>query len=176
MATMAGIPLAGIDFSVFAGGNRLLGIAEASLPELNFITAEIAGAGLAGKFNANIKGMLDSAELELTFRTVTDEIGFFTTSDAVDIQLYAAMENYNAATGALSAQQIKMNVRGFVTKRALGDLKQGEQTSSKATIELLYCNITIGGKRLLEFDKINYKFIDANGVDHLAEVRNVLNI
>lgn len=176
MATMAGIPLAGIDFSVFAGGNRLLGMAEASLPELNFVTTEIAGAGLAGKFNANIKGFVDSAELELTFRTVTDEIGYFTTSDAVDIQLYAAMENYNASTGALGAQQFKMNVRGFVTKRALGDLKQGEQTSSKVTIEILYLKAMLANKLLVEFDKINYKYIDANGTDHLADVRSALNI
>ena len=175
MANMAGIPLANIDFSVYAGGNRFLGLAEVSLPELNFLTAEIAGAGLAGKFNANIKGMLDSAELELTFRTVTDEIGYFTTSNAVDIQIYGAQENYNASTGALNAQQVKMNVRGFATKRALGNWKQGEQTESKVTIELLYLYVTVGGKRLCEFDKLNYKYIDANGVDHLADVRSALN-
>lgn len=175
MATIANLPLSGISFEVFAAGNRFLGLAEVSLPELEFSNVEMSGAGMAGKFNAPIKGFVDSAELELTWHTINDDLSFFNEQRAKDLQLYGAMENYNAATGNLVAQQVKINVRGFNKKFGLGSFKAAEQTETKTTLEVIYMKVTVGSKVIVEFDKINYKFI-VNGTDYLADVRGALNI
>ena len=175
MATLGVIPLSGINFEVFANSNRFLGLAEVSLPDLDFSKVDMSGAGIAGDFQAIIKGFVKSAELELTWHTINSDLNFFAEQKAKDLQIYGAMENYNSSTGELKTEQVKIALRGFNKKLNLGTLKSAEQTGTKTTLEILYMQVTVGGKVVTEFDKINNKFI-VNGVDYLEDVRKALNI
>lgn len=175
MANYSDVRFAAISYEIFSKGNRLLGNGEVSLPDLEFMNVDMSGAGLSGKFKAPIKGFLDSAELEITWHTINEDLDIFLIPNAQDLILYSAMENYDASTGNLKAQQVKISVRGFNAKTGLGSLKPAEQTESKTTLEIIYMKVEVGGKVLAEFDKINYKYI-VNGVDYLADVRSCLNI
>jgi len=175
MATIGVIPLSGINFEVFASGNRFLGLAEVSLPDLEFSNVDMSGAGIAGDFQAVVKGFVKSAEMELTWHTINKDLSFFAEHRAKDLQLYEASENYHTSTGEFKAEQVKIALRGFNKKINFGTLKSAEQTETKTTLEILYMQVTVGGKVVIEFDKINYKFI-VDGVDYLADVRTALNI
>ena len=174
MANYSDVRFANINYEIYAAGNRFLGNGEVSLPELEFMSVDMSGAGLAGKFSAPIKGFVDSAELEITWHTINDDLNFFTVPSAKDLILYSAMENYDSSSGNLKAEQVKISIRGFNKKTALGSLKPAEQTETKTTLEIIYMNVSVAGKVIVEFDKINYKYI-VNGTDYLADVRTALN-
>ena len=175
MASYSNVRFSNINYEVFAAGNRLLGSGEVSLPDLEFMNVDMTGAGLSGKFSAPIKGFVDSAEIEITWHTINEDLNYFTTPRAVDLILYGAMENYDHISGVLNAQQVKINVRGFNKKAGLGSLKPAEQTDTKTTLEILYLQVQVAGKQIVEFDKINYIY-KVNGTDYLADVRSALNI
>ena len=92
-----------------------------------------------------------------------------------DLEIRGANEQYDAATGAIDVQAVKVNVRGLPKKGDLGSLKPADRTDSKTTLELTYLKVTIDGKRKVEIDKLNYiHFID--GIDYLAKVRKALGL
>ena len=169
------LPLTNINFEVFYSTNRLIGVAEVTLPDLEFMNAEISGAGVAGKFNAPVIGFVDSAEIELSWRTIVKDLSIFTTPGAIDLTLYSAMESYNHSTGKLGAEQVKITTRVFNKKIGLGSLKPAEQTETKTTLEVLTLKVEVGGKVIIDFDKINYKYI-VNGTDYLQGTRSALGI
>ena len=169
------LPLSNINFEVFISSNRLIGLAEVSLPDFEFMNAEISGAGVAGKFNAPIIGFVDSAEMELTWRTIVQDLKYFTKPEAIDLTLYGAMQNYDHSKGKLGVEKVKITTRAFNKKLSPGSLKAAEQTETKTTLELLTCKIEVGGKVILDFDKINYKYI-VDGTDYLQSTRSALGI
>ena len=85
MANYSDVRFANINYEIYAAGNRFLGNGEVSLPELEFMSVDMSGAGLAGKFSAPIKGFVDSAELEITWHTINDDLNFFTVPSAKDL-------------------------------------------------------------------------------------------
>ena len=64
------VPESLINFEVYEEGDRLLGVATATLPEMNQITAEISGAGIAGKSQVPIAGHFEAIEVTLQWRTI----------------------------------------------------------------------------------------------------------
>ena len=169
------LPLSNISFEVFLSSNRLIGVAEVSLPDFEFMNVEIQGSGVAGKFSAPIIGFLDSAEMELTWRTIVQDLKYFSKPEAIDLTLYGASETYDHSRGKLGVEKIKITTRAFNKKLSPGSLKAAEQTETKTTLELLTCKIEVGGKVILEFDKINYKYI-VDGTDYLQSTRSALGI
>lgn len=169
------LPFSNINFEVFHDSNRLVGVAEVSLPDIEMMNVDTSGAGIAGKFSAPVMGFVDSLEMELTWRTIVSDLSIFATPHAVDLILYSAMENYNASNGQVSPQQVKIALRGFNKKMSLGSLKPAEQTETKTTLEIIQLEIKVAGAEILYFDKVNYTF-RSGGTDYLAGVRTALNI
>ena len=170
------LPLSNISFEEFLSSNRLIGVTEVSLPDFEFMNVEeIQGSGVAGKFSAPIIGFLDSAEMELTWRTIVQDLKYFSKPEAIDLTLYGAMETYDHSRGKLGVEKIKITTRAFNKKLSPGSLKAAKQTETKTTLEMLTCKIEVGGKVILDFDKINYKYI-VDGTDYLQSTRSALGI
>jgi len=66
---MAKQPEAYIDFEVYEGKTNYMGIARATLPNINYLTQQITGAGIAGNVEAVLTGMVDAMSLTLEFRS-----------------------------------------------------------------------------------------------------------
>ena len=164
-----------INFECFNKNNRLLGITTIDLPDLKFLTAEIQGAGVAGKIDLATIGFLDAVQITLNWRNITSDLAELAVPHAVDLILYGAQEIYDHANGKLGVQQIKINLRGVPKTGTLGKFESSSATDSKTEIEVIYLRISVGGKVITEFDKVNYVFI-TNGTDYLAETRAALNI
>ena len=165
-----------INFEVFdSSGKRRLGVADIELPELKFLTAEISGAGVSGKLDFPTLGMTDSLELSLNWRSLNSDLIDFSMQKSTDLTLYGASQIYNHGEGKLGVEQIKISFRGISKTTALGNFKPAEGTESKNTFEILYLKIDIGGKNVLELDKINM-IMKINGTDYLAETRKALGL
>jgi len=174
MANSAITRLQLINYSVYdSAGVNLLGTSDIELPELKFLEADIQGSGVAGKFSSPTLGETDSMELTLNWRSVNSDLLNLSSQKVVDLILYGAEQILDYGRGNLGVQQVKIGFRGIPKTTTLGKFSPGETTDSKNVFETLYLKIEIGGKRALEFDKINFIYFDGL-IDRLADVRRAL--
>lgn len=164
-----------INYEVFVSGERKLGTAELTLPTVERMTSTISGAGIGGEIEMPTPGMTSSMEAELTWRTLNERNTELLAMKAHDLELRNANEVYDAGTGLIKVQGIKINIRGLLKSGDLGSFKPADHTDTKTTLEVLYLKITIDGKRKVEIDKLNYiDYVD--GTDYAEAIRKVLGV
>lgn len=164
-----------VNFEVYAEGNRKLGMADITLPSIEYKTATLSGAGIGGEIEMPTPGQTSSMELEINWRTINDDNASLLAVKAHDLELRGANENYDAATGEVLSEAVKINVRGLPKKGELGSFKPADHTDTKTTLELVYFKVVIDGKREIEIDKLNYIHY-VHGTDYLASVREALGL
>lgn len=158
-----------------SGSERMLGIGTLDLPEISNKTVDISGTGMAGEVSAAVPSVYESGEATIHMRTIDNKISKLSTVNAHDLTFRSAQSNYDAGTGKMSVQGVKINMRGFTKKVALGKFESASETETEVTFEYVYLKITVDGTVIQEIDKFNY--IDKrNGVDQLAATRTKLGL
>ena len=164
-----------INYEVFLQGQRKLGMADVTLPEINYKTDTLSGAGIGGDIDMPTLGQTDSMELGIKWRTINEDVTALLKQEAQDLEIRGANQHYDAGTGKLGVQAVKVNVRGLAKKGNFGTATPASKTEAESTLEILYLKITIDGKKKVEIDKLNYiHYVD--GVDYLEAVRNALGL
>ena len=153
-------------YEVYYGASRLLGTSTIDLSELNYNNIEISGAGILGDFNMVSPGMMDNLELTLHWRTIHRDLTLLGAPKAHTLTLRSAQNNYEAASGLLKVQPVKIVARGLPQKTTLGKLEKAAETESESTLNLDYIKVEVSGKVILEYDKFNYVF-KVNGTDYM---------
>lgn len=154
---------------------RLLGLADATLPELNQITAEISGAGLGGKIDFPVLGQFESLELGLTWRTIYERPLRLMQPHGKVISLRGAVQNYDAGSGQIKIDALRVDCRILSKGLNLGKFTAAEQMESESTFTVDYIKISVNDRAYLEIDFFNYKFV-VDGVDYLTDVRSALGL
>lgn len=168
------IPTKLTDYNVYNEGECLIGIeAEVTLPELAAITSEIAGAGIAGTMEDPTPGYFGSLELEIKFRTVSEESSRLAIPKAHTLTLRAAQTRHDPATGENTHEGIKVVARGTCKSYAVGTFRQGDPTGTSVKLELSYLKITRDNALVLELDKFNHVY-SVEGRDYLKEIRDLI--
>lgn len=164
-----------VNFEVFIGGGRKLGMGDITLPTIEYKTSTLSGAGIGGEIEMPTPGQTGSMEMEINWRTVNDDNAALLAMKAHDLELRGANENYDAGTGEIVTEAVKINVRALPKKGDLGSFKPADHTDTKSTLELIYFKETINGRRQIEIDKLNYIHY-VNGTDYLKGVREALGL
>ena len=164
-----------INFEVYVSGGRKLGMADITLPSIEYKTSTLAGAGIGGEIEMPTPGQTGSMEVEINWRTINDDNAALMAMKAHDLEFRGANENYDAGMGELITEAIKVNVRTLPKKSDLGSLKPADHTDTKTTMEVIYFKETINDKRVIEIDKLNYIHY-VHGVDYLESVRKALGL
>lgn len=168
------IPTKLTDYNIYNEGERLIGInGDVTLPDLEAVTSEISGAGMAGTMEDPTPGYFGSLEIELKFRTVSEESSRLMIPKAHTLTLRAAQTKHDPATGTNSQEGLKVVCRGVPKSYSLGTFKQGDPTETAAKLELSYIKITRGSVVVLELDKFNHIFV-VEGVDYMKEIRDLI--
>ena len=164
-----------VNYEVFLEGKRSLGMADITLPKIEYKTATLSGAGIGGEIEMPTPGQVGSMEIEINWRTINEENAKLLAIRAHDLEFRGANENYDAGTGEIITEAVKVNVRALPKKGDLGTLKPADHTGTKSTMEVIYLKETIDGKRVIEIDKMNYiHYVD--GTDYMAPVRKALGL
>ena len=169
------VQMATINYEVFVDGNRSLGTATVDLPELNYLTNEQSGAGIAGKYEVPILGHIETLEVTLHWRTIFERPTYLISQNSFMLSLRGAMQNYDAGTGVLKPMAVRIDVRALAAGLTLGKLEPAEQTDTESKLHCDYVKIMIGGKDEYEHDVFNYVH-KVGGVDFLAETRKALGL
>ena len=81
------VPEGMINFKVYREGGDMLGIAEGTIPNLEAMTHEVKGAGLAGTIDSPVLGHYNSITLSLTWRSITGDISVLNRPETHNIDL-----------------------------------------------------------------------------------------
>lgn len=164
-----------INFEVYIAGGRKLGMADITLPTIEYMTATLSGAGIGGEIEMPTPGHTSSMELEINWRTLNEDTTKLLAMKAHDLEIRGSIELYDAGTGEIKSEAIKINVRTLPKKGDSGSFKPADHTDTKSTLETIYLKVAIAGKVVLEIDKLNYiHYVD--GVDYLAGVKSDLGL
>ena len=164
-----------INYEVVVAGSRKLGTTDVTLSSIEYKTTTLSGAGIGGEIEMPTPGQTGSMEVELNWRTINVDNAALLAMKAHDLEFRGANENYDAGTGEIITEAVKVNVRALPKKGDLGTLKPADHTGTKSTMEVIYLKETIDGKRVIEIDKMNYiHYVD--GTDYMAPVRKALGL
>lgn len=165
-----------INFEVFEHGDRLLGIANVTLPSIEFETVDVKGAGLGGTLAVPTRGHTANMELTLQWRSIFEQPLRLFRGSSVMLSLRGAIETYDAALGELKAKAVRVDIRGLPASLNLGKFESSSEMESELKVHLDYIKVVVGGQStLLEIDKENFVYsIDGN--DFLGDVRNALGL
>jgi len=169
---MAQIPRVLKNFSLFVDGRGLAGtISTLTLPTLTTKMEEFRGGGMDAPVDIDM-GM---EKLETSFELFDYEenvLSLYGLADGAATQV--------TARGALrrdgeAAVPMIVNMTGVIKEMDPGDWAAGDQTSMTCSMSLRYLKITIGGREVVEIDKVNM-IRRINGADQLESIRNAIGV
>ena len=164
-----------INYEVFVNGGRCLGTASVDLPELQYMTQTIKGAGIAGEYEAPTLGHLQSLEIKLTFRALYENPIALMEQKAVILSLRGAVQQYDSANGTLKPLPVRIDARGRIKGGAMGKFEPSELMDTEITFECDVISVKVNNIEYFMHDKLN--FVNrVNGQDYLASVRLALGI
>ena len=174
MSAITNVPEIINNFNVYHNGSVLVGVSGAvALPNFDAITETISGAGILGEYESGVVGMYGSMQQEIPFRILDEDIfSLMNPTELVDLTFRASAQSTVKSTGAIDYKGMRVVERGRLKSFAPGNYELGKQMGSGVTLELLYILIEIGGKTMVEYDKLNSVFV-VNGVDLLEKVRSL---
>lgn len=164
------------DFAVYLEGETSqLGLATVDLPDMQALTEETAGAGIAGKVENPVVGHYDSMTMKLNWRMMTSNVSILSAPKVHALDLRGALQKYNAAEGTVGFTALKIVARGMPKNTGLGKFVSGKMMDNASEFELSYLKISIDDEPVVEIDKYNH-VCTVHGVDYLARVREILGI
>lgn len=162
-----------INFAVYEDATEFLGMSEATLPDLSFLTQEISGAGIAGNIESVIICHMEAMTLTLNFRTVSKSQMKLAAPKVHNIDLRVAQQDHDTTAGALKTTGVKHVLKVTPKKTALGKVAPASTADGSGEYAVSYYAVYIDGVKNTEIDPLNFICI-IDGVDYLKEVRKIL--
>ena len=167
--------MATVDFRVYKDGYLQTGIAQADLPPIAFMTAEIKGGGVLGAIDMPIIGAVQSMPMTLNFQSITPDYKKMCGFEVQEIELRASVQVNEPSTGRIKTDSHKYFATVIPKNHTLGQLIAAEKSDRTMEFEALTLKYMINDDVIFEIDKRNYVLI-INGVDYLAQVRKDLGL
>lgn len=162
-----------IGYTVYEDATELVGISEATLPEISNIVEEISGAGIGGKIEAVVTGMVEAMTLTLNFRTVTNYAISLAEPRVHNIDLRAAQQERDTKSGAVKIVRVKHLLSVIPKKLNPGKLATATAAEVSGEYAVQSFATYIAGKKVLEIAPLDYIYY-VNGTDYMAPVREAL--
>jgi len=83
---------------------------------------------------------------------------------------------YDTAKGEYKIGELRVVMQTHALSGNIGKFETGKATDSSVERGVTYLKIEIDKKKVLEIDQTNYKFIDEDGVDYHASIRDALGL
>jgi len=166
-------PEAYIDFEVYEDSVNLLGVAQATLPSISFLSQSITGAGITGNIDAVLIGMVEAMTLTLNFRSVTDAATSLMAPRRHNIDLRVAEQYWDTTAVAKEIQADKYVMVVVPKTTSPGTVAPASMADTSGEYSVYYYAGYKDGKTLWEIDPFN-QICNVGGVDYLADVRKAL--
>ncbi len=162
-----------INFAVFLDGEELLGVVDATLPNLTPLKETGKGAGIAGEYETRALGHYGPFKLQLTWRRATSKAIALANPEGRTLELRAAGQDIDSGDYRFKKSPIRITVRASGSDMQPGKFEPAVAMGTTTEVDCLYFKYVEDGEVRIEIDKLNFKSIIA-GVDELEEVRSIL--
>lgn len=162
-----------VSYAMYENGTEYMGTTEVTLPDLEFMTEELSGAGIAGKVEEVITGNMSAMTTTFNFRTVGKWTTKLLEPRVHNIDLRVAQQNMETKDGTTSVSSVKHIMKIKPKKTALGKVSAASTADASGEYSVLYYALYVDGVKVTEVDPLNFICI-INGRDFLKEVRKAL--
>ena len=170
------IPEKVINYMLYVdGGKSETALVDADLPDIQFMSETISGAGIAGEIDSTTIGHIQAMTMGLNFRTLVDKNYTMLEQRAYSLELKAGLQSSDQSNGKLVTGKYRIMIKGYPKGFSQGKMAVGKPTDSKQEFSVNYMKIEYDGKEVFEVDKTNMIF-KVNGVDYLTETRAAMGI
>ena len=166
-------PEAYIDFEVYEGKVNYCGISRATLPDINYLTQTITGAGISGNVDAVLTGMVDTMNLGLEFRSATAAAVSLMTPKKHNVELRVAEQYWNTTKQKKEIMADKYVMVIMPKNFSPGAVAPASAADTSGEYSVYYYAGFKDNKLLWEIDPFNY-ICNINGTDYMADVRKAL--
>ena len=160
-------------FQIYVDGSMEPGIAEGEFPNMEYMTSEVKGAGIAGAAETIVPGLFASTTCTIKWRTTPKNFYILAEPRVHDLDMYADIEVFDAGLGQTKTQQLHIYMKAQTKHYNLGSLVVGESQEAETEHEVIYIKVDYDNVNKIELDKYNYIY-KVNGVDYLADSRRAL--
>lgn len=174
--TIGIIPEKIINYKCFIDGEMSpTALVDVDLPDIQFMSETISGAGIAGEIDSPTLGHFSAFEIGMNFRTLIKD-NFKTFSQKVyALEFRVATQSTDMSGGQINKGRLKISTRVVPKGLGLGKLEVGKPSGSNQKFACAYLKVEVDNETVLEIDKINMIF-NVNGEDLLAEVRDAIGM
>lgn len=170
------IPEKVINYMLYVDGSRsATAFVDADLPEIQFMSETISGAGIAGEIESITTGHTQTMTMGINFRTFIDENYILLEQKAYSLELKASLQSSDKTNKTINKGNYRIMVVGYPKGFSQGKMSVGKPTDSKQEFTVDYLKVEYEGKEVLEIDKSNMIF-KVNGTDYLTEVRAAMGL
>ena len=162
-----------VNYAIYEDATEYLGTTEVTLPDLEYMSEELSGAGIAGTVEEIITGHLNAMTTTFNFRTVTAAAVKLMEPRVHRIDLRVAQQQMNMSTSENEINAVKHIMKVKPKKTALGKVAAASTADVSGEYAVSYYAMYMGGSKVTEIDPLNFICI-INGKDYLAEVRKAL--
>ena len=162
-----------INAKVYREGDELLGIAEVTLPDLEYMKESLSGLGIFGELEMPVIGHFGNLVLGFSWNTVNTQAMRLLKTTGHQLYVYAAIQVYDAGLNRLKAQPVKLVANAQPKKAGLGKTTPGKKMDNDTEVEIVSMQLWIDGQERIAIDKINC-ICRIDGEDMLAQVNSYL--
>lgn len=163
------------NFRVYRDGTDFLGVADVELPDLEWMSETVTGAGIAGEVDSPVIGHFKSTTLKLTWRTVTKNTTILARSEAHHLDCRGSVQQYDAGEGVYKNYPVKLVAKAIPKKVGLGKFEVGKPQDAETEFEIVYLKLWVDDEERIEIDKYNF-IAKVDGQDYLEQVRAHLGL
>lgn len=170
------IPEKVVNYMLYVDGSKSeTALVDADLPDIQFMSETISGAGIAGEIDSTTLGHIQAMTMGLNFRTLIDENYNMLEQRAYALEFKAGLQSSDQSNGKLVTGKYRIMVKGYPKGFTQGKLSVGKPTDSKQEFSVNYMKVEYDGQEVFEVDKTNMIF-KVNGTDYLTEIRAAMGI
>lgn len=163
-----------ISFDVYSGSQLFMGIADVELPNIEFMSETLSGAGIAGELDSPTIGHTSNMNVKIKFRTATKHALGLSAPKRHELTFRASTQARAIANGAaLTTFPQKIMVAGTPKSASLGKFESGKQQDVPVELSCDYLKSWIDNEPVVEIDKFNM-IHKVGDTDYLQQVRSDL--
>lgn len=164
-----------VGFTVFKDGVRKMGLADITLPDIEYMTESLKGSGVGGEVDLINPGNISAMTATFNWRTINDDLLVLAQPITHQLECLGAVEQYDAGSGEYVTKQAAVTMRVTPKKVSLGKFENNATTDSSNEFSVVYLKVKFDGVTAVEIDPLNYIF-NIGGNDFLSAVRVALGL
>ena len=162
-----------VNFAAYEDATEFLGMTEATLPDVEYMSETLSGSGIAGEIDEIIAGYTSVMTTTLNFRTYTKAAVKLLEPRIHNIDLRVAQQQTDSGTGDVGIVAVRHVLKVKPKKTAMGKLSAASEADVSGDYSTADLATYINNEKVTEIDPLNNKCV-INGKDYLADVRKAL--